>query len=189
MKKDKDKLVSEIFGEEAVLTPSDLYSQEFGRVLFGGYRPQEVDTFLERVADIVEHLNQRVSELKKQQEEYRQMEDTLRSALVASHQLGENLVESARREAETLIGSAQAEKERIERGALNMPDALRAEIRRLREQRDRLRAEIRAVLASHQAMLDSHAPTEDLPEDARFFGFHAPREEGPAEPFAEEDTP
>ncbi|NIA13420.1 MAG: DivIVA domain-containing protein [Nitrospiraceae bacterium] len=151
----KDKLVSEVLGDEAVLTPSDMYSQEFRRAIIGGYRPQEVDAFLERVADVVERINRRVAELKAQQEEARRMEETLRNALVTSQQLGENIIDSAKREAETLIAAAKAEKERMLLQAGKLPESLALEVARLREQRDRLRVEIQSILAAHAELLSA----------------------------------
>jgi len=159
----KDRLVSEVLGEESVLAPSDLYNKEFRRVVFGGYDPAEVDAFLERVADALEPLIRQVRDLKQQQEEhratideYRQMEATLRSALVTSQKFGENLVESARREAEHLVAAARIEKDRLELDAAKLPDELAKEVRRLQEQRDRLRADILAILEAHRALLDAH---------------------------------
>lgn len=157
----KDKLVSEVLGDEAVLTPSDMYSQEFGRAAVGGYKPKEVDAFLERVADVVERLNQRVVQLKGQQEESRRMEETLRNALVTSQQLGENIIDSAKREADAIIAAAKAQKERATLEADKLPQSLGLEIVRLREQRDRLRGEIQAILAAHAELLAAQPPREE----------------------------
>jgi len=169
----KDRLVSEVLGEESVLAPSALYNKEFRRVVFGGYDPAEVAAFLERVAAALEPLIRQVRDLKQQQEEhratideYRQMEATLRSALVTSQKFGENLVESARREAEHLVAAARMERERLELDAAKLPDTLAKEIRRLQEQRDRLRADILAILEAHRSLLDAHANAKGEAEDS-----------------------
>ena len=52
----KEKLIDEVLGEGAGLTPSDLYNTEFRTNLIGGYDKNEVDAFLERVADQFEVL-------------------------------------------------------------------------------------------------------------------------------------
>lgn len=156
----EDRLVSHVLGEDAVLAPADLYGKQFRRSLFGGYNAQEVDAYLERVAGVLESLNQEIKALKEQGEQqktelddHRQMELTLRNALVTSQKFGEDLIESARREADTLVESAKVEKELLMRQALRLPEALATEIQGLQEQRDRLRGELESLLSSHQALL------------------------------------
>lgn len=165
----QDKVVSEVLGAEAVLSPGDVYSKQFRRVVFGGYQSQDVDAYLERVADALQALIRQVRELQQQQEEYkerieecRQMEETLRSALVASQKFGEDAVAMARREAETILEAARLEKERLLNQAARLPAALAQEISRLQQQRDRLRQELLGMLATHRAMLESVTPAEDI---------------------------
>lgn len=174
----KDRLVSEVLGEESVLSPSELYNKEFHRVVFGGYNNREVDTFLERVADALEPLIRQVRDLKAQVEqykssieEYRQMEETLRNALVTSQKFGENLIESARREADTLIASARSERELREAEASRVPVALAQEIAQLQEQRNRLRADINSILAAHKALIEGTPSAEERLSQPVFFGF------------------
>ena len=50
----KDKVVAEVLGDETAITPSDLYHTEFKSAVVGGYDKDEVDSFLERVADATE---------------------------------------------------------------------------------------------------------------------------------------
>lgn len=157
----QDTVVSEMFGEEAVLTPSDLCAKQFHRSAFG-YHAREVDAYLARVADVLESLIRKVRDLKNLQEEYkteieeyRQIEATLRNALVTSQKFGENLIESAKREAETLVEAARIEKDRVLTEAAEIPSALAEEITRLQEQRDRLRRELLAILDTHRTLLES----------------------------------
>jgi len=174
----KDRVVSEVLGEETVLTPSDLYDKEFRRALFGGYQRLEVDAFLERIADALEPLIRQLKALKAAQEEYkaqiqehRHMEETLRNALVTSQKFGENLIDSAKREADTLIAAARVERERVESNAARLPVALGQEIAQLQEQRNRLRSEILGILKAHKALLDGLDSAEEAVGNAVFFGF------------------
>jgi len=162
------KPVSNVPEGHTGLSPNDLYNHEFSRVLAGGYRPQEVDRFLERAADAMESLIREVARLKEQQQtyeaklqEYQQVEQALRSALVTSQRFGEELVQSAKREAETLVEAARLQKERLEAEAAKLPAALAQEIARLEEQRDRLRSELEAVLKSHEVLLRRLSPAEE----------------------------
>jgi cell division initiation protein len=158
----RDKVISEILGGETVMSPSDIVNRDFRRKFFGGYESREVDAYLGRIADVLEMTARQVRDLKAQLEdykakldEYRQVEETLRNALVTSQKFGENLIESARREAETLLESAKIERRRIEVEASKLPVALVQEISQLEEQRNRLRFEITSILAAHRDLLDS----------------------------------
>jgi cell division initiation protein len=168
----KDKLVAEVLGEEAAITPSDLYNTEFKNALMGGYDKDEVDEYLERVADVMEGLITQVKELKQQVEEQRSradavkdMENTLRNALVSSQKFGDDIAESARREADALLAEARLAKARAEQEAAVLPEELHNEVNRLAAQRDRLRMDMRALLAAHQALLGDIPRAEDLVEE------------------------
>jgi len=167
----KDKVVSKVLGEESVLTPSDLYNREFKRVFLGGYESREVDEYLERVADVLETLITQVrtlkeaqEELKDQLQEYRQMEATLRDALMSSQKFGEDVIETAKREAGTIVAQAEAEGERRLAESAKLPPALAEEIAQLREQRNRLRSDILAILATHRALLNNLDSAEEALE-------------------------
>ncbi len=156
----KDQIVSEVLGEEAVITPSDLYNTEFKNALMGGYDKVEVDTFLERVADAFEALINRVKELQDTLEEerndmaeFREMENTLRDALASAQRFNEDTLDSARRKADAIVAEAETNKARAGLEAEALPAALRAEIEELRAERNRLRMDLRAVLAAHTALL------------------------------------
>ena len=160
----ENKLVSDVLGKERVLSPSDVLNYEFSRSLVGGYSAGEVEGFLARVADVLENLIQQIRDLRAQVAEqkdeldaHRQMEETLRNALVTSQKFGENLIESAKREASLLIEAARIEKTRIDTENARLPILLANEIARLQDQRDRLRADIRAILAAHEVLLEDGA--------------------------------
>ncbi|HUW62848.1 MAG TPA: DivIVA domain-containing protein [Candidatus Bathyarchaeia archaeon] len=171
----KNKVVSNVLGKERVLSPSDVLNYEFSRSLVGGYSANEVDGFLARVADVLENLIQQIRGLKAQLaeqndelDEHQQMQETLRDALVTSQKFGENLIESAKREASLLIEAARLEKSRIDTENARLPVLLAQEITHLQDQRDRLRADIRAILASHEALLEDGG-TPDQPRASAIF--------------------
>lgn len=156
----KDRLIDDVLGDESLLSPSELYDTSFKNALVGGYDKDEVDDYLERVADTMEKLMNRVRALKEElegqrtkMEEIRDMESTLRNALISSQKFGENIEEAARLEAEAVIKMAHAERETLLGSARRLPDELQREINQLRAERDRLRTDMRAVLAAHSALL------------------------------------
>jgi len=161
----KDKLVSEILGDEVAFSPADILNQTFSQVALGGYSRQEVDAFVERVAGIVEELLNHVRALKEKAdqqdarlEEFHEMESTLHNALASSQRYGEELIASARREADLTIREAKFAAEKARREVVSVPAALAREIERLERQRNRMRAELLAVLDAHRNLLHQLFP-------------------------------
>ncbi|MGC8846295.1 MAG: DivIVA domain-containing protein, partial [Candidatus Hydrogenedens sp.] len=106
----RDKVISEVLGAETILTPSEIYAQRFPKSFVGGYSVESVDEFLHRIADTIELLLDRIQELKEKIDEqtklvefYRQEESVLRSALNSAQKLNEDIIESAQRQAESII--------------------------------------------------------------------------------------
>ncbi len=163
----KDKVVSEMLGGETALAPSDLYAREFKRASFGGYDPDEVHRFLERLADQFEAQINQVRTLKDERrvledqlDEGKSLQDSLRQALTEAHNLGETILESARREADALLESARKTREEAEAAAQVKTAAVVQEVKILETQRSQLRNELLAVIESHQAMLDEIVPAQ-----------------------------
>lgn len=176
----EDKVVSDVLGEENTITPSDLYSQEFSNAMMG-YAKDEVDNFLERVADAFEHLNNQHRETKKlldsQREELdtlRAMENTLRDALINSEKFSENVIESAKREAAALLAEARLAKNRAELEAAKLSDDLRLEIHELKASRDRLRGDLQLMLDTHAALLAKIPRAEEQPKPEMSEDIEAP---------------
>lgn len=182
----KDRMVREVLGEELALTPSDICNQDFRQALVGGYRSDEVDTFLERVADMFEGMLQQLRELRARNEEQRaaleqarEMEDTLRSALVSSQRFSEEIVATAKREAQALLEEARAKQAQAQLEAARLPGRLSRDIHLMERQRARLRSELLAIIETHRRLLDSLIPENSLESPSSFFDV------GGAEPGAE----
>jgi cell division initiation protein len=155
-------------GGENVLTPGDLYNAEFTASLVGGYNREEVDTLLEEAADAYEALIARAQELqeanealREQLEKFHEMETTLHDALVSSQKFSQTAVEAAKQEAAAIRAEAEVMRERARLEAEALPDALRAEIRLLKEERERFRREMIALIASHRALADAIPAAEE----------------------------
>lgn len=166
------KVVSEVLGSDAVISPSEVYNKQFRHSMLGGYQPHEVDEYLRRLADVIEAMIREIRQskdeqesLRTQMEEYRQMEATLRNALVTSQRLGEDLIDAARREADSLREAGHAEHARLMARAGRLPEELENEIRRLKDQRNRLRDDLLAVLESHRTLVTRQVPAANEESD------------------------
>ena len=96
------------------LTPLDIHHKEFRTARFGGYNEEEVDSFLDLVADEFEKMIQEGTELKyeiehlkKRLSEFEEMQAMLQSALLAATKSAETVKEQAREESEAVVAKAQ----------------------------------------------------------------------------------
>ena len=97
----KDRLISEVLGQEHALSPSDLINAELRTVIIGGYDKIEVDALLERAADVLERyaeesrrLRSQLDDQREQVQQHQEMELTLRNAIISAHKAGETLIEA-----------------------------------------------------------------------------------------------
>jgi DivIVA domain-containing protein len=103
------------------LTPLDVRNKrgDFRRGL-RGYEPQEVDTFLELVAERLEavvrenlQLRERTQALESQVAAQNERESAVRDALVTAQELRAEIRDQARREADKLVADARTEARRL----------------------------------------------------------------------------
>ncbi|MDZ4860001.1 MAG: DivIVA domain-containing protein [Candidatus Hydrogenedentes bacterium] len=171
-----DKLVSDVLGDEIILSPSDLLNQQFSRARIGGYDRRQVDDFIERVADVFEgminqvrQLREKIDEQRKSIDEFQQMEAALRTALLSSHQHGEHMLDMARREANVIIEEAKIKRAKSQEDASKLPVNLARDIHLLENQRSRLRVEMLAILETHRRLIDSLVPEDPIATPVGFF--------------------
>ena len=143
----------------ARLLPIDLTNAQFAKASFGGYRPEEVNTLVDRAAQALEELMAENEELRAQVlrlrgelEGMRGEERLVKDAIVSAQRAAELLRADAGREAD-LIREEARQQARAERGqAQKDADGLRDEVERLQAMRRRFVADQRALL--EKAMRD-----------------------------------
>lgn len=160
------------------LSPLDIQQQKF-HVRFRGYDVDEVETFLEAVAQEVEEhihkINGLNEELERKNEriwEYQNMEKTLKETLMiaqaASEEVkynaqkaAEDMRKHAQREAESTITDAKHQGARIlEEANAEMARTLTA-LSNLKGKRIILHQELRNLLETHLRLLNEHAERPD----------------------------
>ncbi|PKQ28610.1 MAG: hypothetical protein CVT63_01825 [Candidatus Anoxymicrobium japonicum] len=106
------------------LTPMDIHHKEFKSARFGGYNEEDVDLFLDVVAEEFEKLiqenndnNIQAEHLKKRLSEFEEMQMSLQTALLAASKSAEAVKEQAGQESEALISKTRQESESLIRGA------------------------------------------------------------------------
>jgi cell division initiation protein len=153
------------------LSPLDIRQQQFTVRMFRGLDPQEVDAFLEDVAEDYESILKENTLLKEQltthEERSRSIGDverTLKDTLVTTQKLAEEMKEAARRDAQLILREAEVRSEKLLEEARIEEARLRADISALRRVHRQVVEDLRATLGRYERVfaddLERTAPEE-----------------------------
>src|SRR5919109_3000422 len=150
------------------ITPHDIRQQQFTVRMFRGFDAQEVDAFLEDVADDYEALlkeNQLLKEqIAAQDERSRgvlEREKTLQDTLVTTQRLVDEMKAAAKREADLIVREAELRGEKAVEAARGEEAKIRAEIQSIKRMRRQLVEELAATMARYQRMLTAEGELDD----------------------------
>ena len=155
-----------------MLTAKDIREIKFSRSM-GGYKTAEVDDFLDRCADAFDELTRINSENERKMQvlaetvmDYRNQEDSIRSALISAQRMSESVISDARAQADDIRAAAQAEAEAMREKAVAETAAEWEELRRIRQEVADFKAKLLATYREHLTLigiLESDAPTDAEP--------------------------
>ena len=142
------------------ITPLDIQQMVF-RIKIRGYDREEVNRFLEEVAQTVESLNrdnaalnERVAFMEQQVAELKRTETTLSNTLVSAQSLADDIKRSAQRDAELIVKEAELKAGELFRQArVELADTQR-DLSMLQKQRLLMVERVRATLHTFERMLD-----------------------------------
>ena len=144
------------------VTPHDIRQQQFSVRVFRGFDPQEVDAFLEDVADDYEALLKEAQLLKEQlaagEERQRgvvEREKSLQDTLVTTQRLAEEMKAAAKRESELIVREAELRGEKVMEAARGEEAKIRVEIQALKRVRRQLLEDLAATLGRYQRLIGS----------------------------------
>ena len=142
------------------ITPLDMRRQEFGRKM-RGIDPDEVETFLEMVADEFEAvikenttLRDRISGLDSQVATFREMEKTQQETILTAQKARDEAKSEALKQAEFIIREAELKAERWIEEARQEVVALRRELATLKGHKASFIAKLRSLLNSQSELLN-----------------------------------
>ena len=158
------------------ITPLDIQQMVF-KVTFRGYDKEEVNRFLEELAQTVESLNrdhavqqEKIMFLEQQLAELKRTEATLSNTLLSAQSLADDVKQNAQREADLLIKEAELKAgELIRQARVELTDTQR-DLSSLQKQRllmvERLRASLRTFermleVEEHEAFHDAATASEE----------------------------
>lgn len=165
-----------------MISAKDIREIKFTRSM-GGYKTAEVDDFLDRCADAVEELTRINDENERKMQvlaetvmDYRNQEDSIRSALISAQRMSESVISEARKQAEDIREAARTEADSMREQALADTAAELEELRRIRQEVADFKARLLATYREHLTLIGIlEGGSSDAPSD------EAPAEEEPAD--------
>ncbi len=143
------------------LSPLEITQREFDRK-FRGYDPEEVQTFLEQIADEMTRLLQeaadrsgQIQRLEAQVRAYQEREESLRNTLVTAQKMTEDMKGNAKREADLILKEAELKAERLLEHAHRKLGQVQAEIAEMVRQREVYITRLRGLIKTHLELLDT----------------------------------
>ena len=141
------------------ITPLDIQQQKF-KTGFRGFDVQEVDIFLEQMADAFafllrenENLKEDIRRLRVESDGYKSREDTFKRALLNSQKVLEQMKENARKSAELVVAESEVKAEKILNKAHNRLSQLHEDISELKRQRMQIEVQIGSIIEAHTKLL------------------------------------
>ena len=149
----------------------DILNHNFSRSL-RGYNPQEVDGYLQDIADTIGHITEektalanQVAILEAQLAEHKEREATLRDTLITTQKLTDSLKATAQKEAQLIIDSAHSRAESLmQQGNFRLAQLNEgiAETRKLKAQ---FEMRIRSMVEQHLKLLDMEIEDDESLQD------------------------
>lgn len=154
------------------LSPIDIRQQEFSTKMFRGFDRNEVDAFLDDVAEEYEGVLRENATLREQVGSYEERarglgetERTLKDTLVTTQRVAEEMKEGAKRDAQLIVREATLNADKMLEEARAEEAKLRVEIQTLKRLRRQLIEELRATVERYDRTLA--ADLNDASDPAR----------------------
>jgi cell division initiation protein len=143
------------------LRPVDIRRKEF-KSGFRGYDANQVDDFLDEVADEFERTfaeNQRMTEeitsLQERMQQFEDLETSIREALVHAQQVARDLRQNAGKEAELIVREAKEQAHRILADSSGRVERVQESYEVLRQAKQEFADDFRHLLKSYLAVMDN----------------------------------
>jgi cell division initiation protein len=148
------------------LTPNDVRNYEFPTQL-RGYDKDEVESFKNQVADLLETLKQEKLKLSMELEStasqlqgLRQFEETIKSAAIDARRNADMTIANAKKEAELLMTRARAEVEKVIAEHGRQIREIESQVSRMKLARSSYLAKLRQLITNHLELIEEIASSE-----------------------------
>ncbi len=150
------------------LSPVDIRQQQFTERMFRGFDRDEVDRFLDQVAEDYEAILKENALLKEQLTAHEErarstadLEKTLQETLVTTQKLTDEMKANAKREAELIVREAHVAGEKLLEEARGEEARIVSEVTTLKRNRRLLLEDMRATLAHYQRLFSGELGADD----------------------------
>ncbi len=137
----------------------------------GGYKTAEVDSFLDQCADTIEALNRDIEENSRKMQvlaetivEYRNQEDSIRTALMSAQRMSETVINEAKEKAEAIISEAQGKADSIEEESKKCIQSELDELARIQKEVTAFRSRLLATYREHLTLIGVLTEEEKVEE-------------------------
>ena len=141
------------------LSPADIRQQHFTERMLRGFDKDEVDRFLDQIAEDYEAvikenalLREQLSAFEERSRSTADLERTLQDTLVSTQRVTDEMRSSGKREVELLLREAKLAGEKVVEHARSEEARIISEIKTLKRTRRQLIEDLRATLAHYQRM-------------------------------------
>lgn len=142
-----------------MITAKEIREVKFNHSL-GGYKTNEVDEFLDRCADSFDELvkindenGRKMKVLAETVMDYRNQEDSIRSALISAQRMSESVITDARKQAEDIRNAARAEAASMREKILAETAVELEELRRVRQEVADFKAKLLTIYREHLTLI------------------------------------
>lgn len=139
----------------------------------GGYKTAEVDSFLDQCADTIEALNKDAEENTRKMQvlaetivDYRNQEDSIRTALMSAQRMSETVIAEANDKASAIIAEAEEKAATIEEETKKRIQAELDELARIQKEVVAFRSRLLATYREHLTLIGVLAEEEKPEEQA-----------------------
>ncbi|MFW5730090.1 MAG: DivIVA domain-containing protein [Desulfonatronovibrionaceae bacterium] len=143
------------------LSKIDILNKNFS-TSFLGYRKQDVEVFLQELADYVGamaekemNLENNIKILEEKLDEYKSRENMLQQTLITTQKMSDDIKANAQKQAKLMVKDAQSKAEEILRHAHKRLAQIHEDISELKKQRAHFEIKLRSIVESHLKLLDS----------------------------------
>jgi cell division initiation protein len=142
------------------VSPISIKKQEFNKS-FRGYDPEEVQAFLEKLADEFDELKKENDSFREELEkantqlaEFRRIEKNLQDTLLKAQESSSKAIDSVKKQTNLMIKEAEIKANQILEKARENANEIRDAVIRLREERDLLISKLKAMIDSQAHLFE-----------------------------------
>lgn len=142
------------------ISPIEIRQQEFQKKM-RGFDPDEVKSFLERLADDIDELHKENESLKAELEkaneqlaEFKKIEKNLQDTLLKAQDSSAKSFEASKKQTSLMIKEAELKASQIIEKARENTDEIRNAVINLREEKDLIISKLKAIVSSQANLLE-----------------------------------